>query len=42
MVQVKQDGLPAVTKRYTHCERRYGQYDWGCEFVCKPGGEPIG
>jgi hypothetical protein len=17
-----------VTKRYTHCERRYGQYDW--------------
>jgi hypothetical protein len=28
MVQVKQDGHPAVTKRYTHCERRYGQYDW--------------
>lgn len=21
-------GHPAVTKRYTHCERRYGQYDW--------------
>jgi hypothetical protein len=28
MVQIKQDGHPAVTKRYTHCERRYGQYDW--------------
>jgi hypothetical protein len=28
MVQVKQDGHPAVSKRYTHCERRYGQYDW--------------
>ena len=28
MVQVKQDGHPAVAKRYTHCERRYGQDDW--------------